>query len=531
MALVSGVVVCIQALPASAQIRIDTDGDFIEDGSDNCPMVFNPFQGDLDDDGIGDRCEGDLVGGASFTGTDDADLFIATEAGGMVAGGDGDDALYGFEDTGLDGGDGRDFLVAGAGLTTFTGGGDCDTFAFDPFASANRTITDFEPGTDRFAFPPQDEEPLDDVPPGFESGGDEYLIITFSVDGGVGATVEFEGVDPSSSVEFDTSPCNPRVEVEICSGAALWAAAPDFVGTLGADTLTGGQPGEVFYGDTASSWSGPGAIGSDTIYGAGGEDTIVGDAGVDIDCGSRGGDDTIDGGPGDDYLVGDAGRQIDHASRGGDDYIFGGLGWDDIIGDAGGDLDNGSRGGDDELRGGAGSDFISGDAGYDITNGSVGGNDLIVGGPQPDYLFGDAGDDITDGSRGGNDEIRGGAGPDLVVGDAGWDIDDGSVGGNDDLYGADGRDGISGDAFNDISGGSSGGDDTIDGGDLADVLIGDAGDDIEGSSAGGDDTIERGAAADDAIGEIRSQAAVLGFHGRLGQALFEQVHHFPVRDE
>ncbi len=35
----------------------DTDGDDAENGADNCPDVFNPSQGDLDEDGKGDACD------------------------------------------------------------------------------------------------------------------------------------------------------------------------------------------------------------------------------------------------------------------------------------------------------------------------------------------------------------------------------------------------------------------------------------------------------------------------------------------
>ena len=42
---------------------LDSDGDAIVDGLDNCPDNFNPLQSDADADGIGDVCDADLLPG------------------------------------------------------------------------------------------------------------------------------------------------------------------------------------------------------------------------------------------------------------------------------------------------------------------------------------------------------------------------------------------------------------------------------------------------------------------------------------
>jgi hypothetical protein len=38
------------------------DGDNVPDETDNCPNTFNPDQGDIDCDGIGDACDPDIDG-------------------------------------------------------------------------------------------------------------------------------------------------------------------------------------------------------------------------------------------------------------------------------------------------------------------------------------------------------------------------------------------------------------------------------------------------------------------------------------
>ena len=40
-----------------ALAQADTDADGVADGSDNCPSVYNPDQGDQDDNDVGDLCD------------------------------------------------------------------------------------------------------------------------------------------------------------------------------------------------------------------------------------------------------------------------------------------------------------------------------------------------------------------------------------------------------------------------------------------------------------------------------------------
>jgi hypothetical protein len=60
----------------------DADDDGIDDDLDNCPSTFNPEQGDLDEDGLGDACDDDVDGDGdpAETDCDDEDPTVYTGA-------------------------------------------------------------------------------------------------------------------------------------------------------------------------------------------------------------------------------------------------------------------------------------------------------------------------------------------------------------------------------------------------------------------------------------------------------------------
>jgi hypothetical protein len=49
-------------LDGAEEPPLDSDGDGVPDAIDNCPLVPNPDQADLDGDGLGDACDPDLDG-------------------------------------------------------------------------------------------------------------------------------------------------------------------------------------------------------------------------------------------------------------------------------------------------------------------------------------------------------------------------------------------------------------------------------------------------------------------------------------
>jgi subtilisin family serine protease len=189
--------------------------------------------------------------------------------------------------------------------------------------------------------------------------------------------------------------------------------APDIIGTVNNDVLTGTDRGERIFG----------LDGDDILQGLGGNDQIFGDNDNDLITGGDG-NDTIEGGSGTDLISGNHG----------DDSLSGQSGQDNIFGGDGNDQINGGSD-SDRLLGEAGNDTINGDDGNDIINGGIGSDD-IAGGNGGDRIFG--GSD--------NDHISGGVGTDTLIGGFGNDTLDGGEG-DDQLIGIDPTSGGSGIGF------------------------------------------------------------------------------------
>ena len=460
--------VAFQVLPVYA---VDGDGDMVQDEVDVCPEVADPFQGDLDGDGLGDRCESDSDGATSFDGTPAADLVFGTDGDDSLSGAGGDDALYGEagDDT-LDGGDGLDFLAGGPGVDTLTGGASCDVFAFDP-AGDEDVIADFDPETDRLLFPPHDEDPSDDPTPVATFGGDDHLVVTFGAEGGTTATLGLEGLPADVEISLNSQPCDTAPDEIPFLCAPLFDfgideldifAVPlpfdgvELFGTSANETLTGTDCSDIIVGDVeiflgdsepSEAFDEPPCdpiCSNDVIYGLAGNDLLIGDKTV-LAENETGGNDTIYGGDGDDIVVGDAvilvpclcggvgefGTGLVDGPIGGNDTLYGEDGDDVMLGDS---LEAivGGYGGNDYMDGGDGDDIIIGDTGFFIGELGVGGDDTLIGGAGDDVIVGDTFGEIEEDSAGGDDILIGGAGDDVLYGDA--DVVNGAAGQDTFVY-------------------------------------------------------------------------------------------------
>lgn len=188
---------------------------------------------------------------------------------------------------------------------------------------------------------------------------------------------------------------------------------------MGGDLLYGGAGNDKLWGNNGDDYL-FGGLDNDTISGGADNDHLLGDENDDVLMGG-GGDDYLDGGSGNDTLYDDANGKDERGQENkSHDILFGRAGDDDLDGGAGDDiLDGGDdndilTGGDgnDILRGGAGKDRLYGDngaktPGMDILEGGAGDDELNGGGGSDMYVFnlGDGKDTIQDDGSSGSHNV------------------------------------------------------------------------------------------------------------------------------
>lgn len=264
-------------------------------------------------------------------------------------------------------------------------------------------------------------------------------------------------------------------------------------GDLGADQITGGGGNDVIYFDAADTLV-EGGTGRDTAifigsqdltfdlvpgsfeeaYGGDGNDVLSANyAEVSVGLYGGAGNDSLSAGEADDTLFGDSGNDTLDAGDG-NDYAVGGSGNDSLYGGSG----------DDFLSGGSHNDYLHGGLNDDILNGDDG----------SDTVWGGYGDDFITGGIG-SDTLRGSYGDDRIYGNNGWDLLEGGDG-DDSLEGGNGNDAIfDGDGDDFVDGGS--GNDTITDGQGDDWLVGGEGDDrFELLSYSGSNVVQGGLGSD-----------------------------------
>ncbi len=548
-------------LNADGSFSFDPDGDFDDLGavgsatSRQVSFTYTISGGDIATVTItvtGVESEGDrIVGSSADESLGGSILFDHAET---IAGGDGDDFIFGYgADDSLRGEGGNDTLQGGRGDDVLVGGDGDDTLAGEDGADVLKggggaDILLGGAGDDTYSITDNADTVIE-----ASDGGDDLVIST--IDHGLG--VNLERLTLAGGVAI-TGIGNELDNTITGSGAAniLWGRDGDDVinGGSGNDTQHGEAGDDILNGEAGNDTLN-GGDGLDTLDGGAGNDILNGGAGIDLLHGGIGGD-TLDGGDADDTLYGDEGN----------DTLLGGAGVDALHGGAGNDILNGGAGAD-AMTGGEGNDTYHVDV-FDISHpansdksieAANGGTDTVIlgegvrsytlaanveivrvlgfttinyysglpaGGGDTTYYavvaatiwdyFGDNtlyggydSDDLFAGigtgkytlyGGGGSDTLGGGSGDDVFHGDAGDDFLQGGAGVDRGWGGADGDSMLGGDG-NDVLYGDGGND----------VLYGDADNDMLYGGAGAD-YVEGGAGADKLWGEDNDD----GLHGGEG---------------
>jgi len=386
------------------------DGDdFVRGGSGDDVVI-----GGEGSDEIFGRNDDDILIGGEFI----ADPLTTEQLGALRGGGSLADIIPdsatvvddGDADT-LDGGNGNDVLLFGAGDLAIGGeGNDIFTVFADAAGSeaGTATVDDYASGEDAMLVYFQTEAEADAAEITVEDDGDDAVI---SVNGealarvsGAAGTLTADQIEVA--VADDDSPVENEPEPEVTDG------------TDGADEIDAGAGADVVNGGD----------GNDDILGGSGDDTLNGDGDADVIQG-QGGFDEVNGNEGDDLLQG----------RGGNDSVSGNAGNDWVDGNDGDDLVNGGTEADTVI-GGMGADIINGGDGADVlvagevlsaplTTGEL--SNIRAGETLDEAIALDLGDSIQLVDDGSIDVLNGGDGADVLFFGAGDTATGGS--GEDDF--------------------------------------------------------------------------------------------------
>jgi Ca2+-binding RTX toxin-like protein len=385
---------------------------FGQAGHDDLDGGLNSDQldGGVGNDELTGSAAGDILRGGDGTdlmfGNDGNDLLDGGADNDTMVGGTGGDQLFGQAgDDFANGEAGADLVVGGLGIDQLFGGDDNDQIVGGNYSlvgdNSGDTI-DGGGGNDLILGDSGTTNPLNTSSP---VGGND------TIQGGLGndtiyamAGNDFVGGGAGNDV-LVLGGGNDIANGDSGDDSLTGGSGDDFMaGSAGIDQLFGNDGADFLIGGNyAAGGVAVAETSADTLDGGNDGDILLGDswsAATPFDQGTEGGNDLLLGGSGDDLLAGQAGNDRMQAGAG-DDVVFAGDGNDNARGDAGNDELNGGpgddivRGGDgnDELLGSTGNDILLGDGGEDALTGNEG-RDILIGGRDADQMNGNDGDDI-----------------------------------------------------------------------------------------------------------------------------------------
>ena len=401
--------------PAASQLG---GNDQLIGGSGNDHLFGQSGHDDLEGGLNSDELDGgvgndELTGGSAgdiLRGGDGTDLMFGNDGNDVMDGGaDNDTMVAGIGDDQLFGQDGNDFANGEAGLDLVVGGlGDDQLYggdSNDKLVGGNHSLV-ADAGADTIDGGSGNDLIL----------GDSGTTFPLNATSAVGGNDTIQGGLGNDTIYAMAG--NDFVGGGMGNDVLVLGAGNDIAnGDSGDDSLTGGS------GDDFLAGSG----GIDQLFGNDGADWLIGgNYAAAGDAVAETSADTLDGGNDGDILLGDswsAAAPFDLGTEGGNDLLLGGGGDDLLAGQAGNDKIQAGAGDDDVFAGG-GNDNVNGEAGNDELQGGPG-NDIVRGGDGNDELFGSLGNDILLGGDG-NDGVAGNEGRDLLIGGLGADLMNGS---------------------------------------------------------------------------------------------------------